>query len=537
MFFLYADLSSEPISVDPTFNLGQFYVTPITVRNQYLRNSEGSLACMTGPLLVHYKKTCFSYLQLFETIKRLMPGYQPQYIGTDGELELIKAIDTAFPHAIKLRCYGHIEKNVMQKCSSSQERVKAELKDAVETGCEDVIDEMIRRITASNATLGAYINTLRDIFHQCTHRGKLFFTNGSESINKKLKLFMKYKKQSLIDFLTSTNEFLICEEGKATDGYTGHSDKYCRTDAFLKTFKNIDAWHQLNKKEREAFILTTNNKAPEKSLPDVGITDMDFDVLPENAGLNIATDLLKSMYAKAERMINEKTILPAPSVGGTTSYSCLSSEHNKHYITTLYTSGEVKCFCRAFKVHHICSHCIASTHLQGSLFKFVKFHREKYKSKRANMEAFTRSVNPSRAGLKDHQRQRIRQAKNSLNDKPVTVPAAPSPPQCDHELENLVRLVNLSEHRRVRTCYGCKRPITENNIDENCLAHKLYRNYFDRVTGKVKSTFKREWAYFHVHCATAIPSLTEKTLHICPGRTFPDRTINHLKSDGLTCEI
>ena len=45
---------------------------------------------------------------------------------------------------------------------------------------------------------------MRDMFYQCTHRGKLFFTNGSESVNKKLKPFMNYKKQSMIDFLTAT---------------------------------------------------------------------------------------------------------------------------------------------------------------------------------------------------------------------------------------------------------------------------------------------------------------------------------------------
>ena len=91
----------------------------------------------------------------------------------------------------------------------------------------------------------------------------------------------------------------------------------------------------------------------------------------------------------------------------------------------------------------------------------------------------------------------------------MTVQAAPRP-ECDHKLENLMRLVNLSDHRRVCTCYACKTPITENNIDRNCLAYNLYRRYFDRVSGKVKSIFKREGVHFHVHCDTAIPSPTEK---------------------------
>ena len=47
------------------------------------------------------------------------------------------------------------------------------------------------------------------MFYQCTHGGKLFFTNGSESVNKKLKLSMNYKKQSMIDFLTATKDWFV----------------------------------------------------------------------------------------------------------------------------------------------------------------------------------------------------------------------------------------------------------------------------------------------------------------------------------------
>ena len=47
------------------------------------------------------------------------------------------------------------------------------------------------------------------MFYQYTHRGKLFFTNGSESVNKKLKLSMNYEKQSMIDFLTATKDWFV----------------------------------------------------------------------------------------------------------------------------------------------------------------------------------------------------------------------------------------------------------------------------------------------------------------------------------------
>ena len=51
---------------------------------------------------------------------------------------------------------------------------------------------------------------LRDMFYQCTHRGKLLFTNGSESVNRKLKLFMTYEKHyKIIDFLTATKDWFV----------------------------------------------------------------------------------------------------------------------------------------------------------------------------------------------------------------------------------------------------------------------------------------------------------------------------------------
>ena len=51
-------------------------------------------------------------------------------------------------------------------------------------------------------------------------------------------------------------------------------------------------------KERERGIHSYYQQ--QSGLPDVGISDMDFDALPQDAGQNIAKDLLKSMYAKAE---------------------------------------------------------------------------------------------------------------------------------------------------------------------------------------------------------------------------------------------
>ena len=151
------------------------------------------------------------------------------------------------------------------------------------------------------------------------------------------------------------------------------------------------------------------------------------------------------------------------------------------------------------------------------------------------MEAFTMSVKPSRASLKDHQWQRTRQVKNDLEDKSVTIPAAPSPPVWPRTWEFSV----ISEPVRSQqsgTCYACKRPVTENNINialvTNCIKVIL-------IGWQVNSNLLSKGSV-HTSMSPVLwqsPHGQKKTLHIYPGRTFPDKTINHLKSDGLTCRI
>ncbi len=50
-------------TIDPTFSLGEFDVTPITYRNLLLESRwSGKPPVCVGPILVHYKKTFSSYL-------------------------------------------------------------------------------------------------------------------------------------------------------------------------------------------------------------------------------------------------------------------------------------------------------------------------------------------------------------------------------------------------------------------------------------------------------------------------------------------
>lgn len=106
-------------SVDPTFNLGPFYVTPITYQNLLVETDKGHHPIVLGPVLIHKTKTFRPFHYFGSTLIRLNPRLiNLKAFGTDGEPELIKAFNVAFPKAVHLRCTNHMRQNVKDKLHS-----------------------------------------------------------------------------------------------------------------------------------------------------------------------------------------------------------------------------------------------------------------------------------------------------------------------------------------------------------------------------------------------------------------------------------
>ena len=95
----FCTTSPSVLSVDLTFNLGPFYVTPTTYHNML-----GNHPINSGPILIHQTKTFQPFHYFASTLIRLNPRLiHLKAFGTDGELELIKAFSISFPHAVHLR--------------------------------------------------------------------------------------------------------------------------------------------------------------------------------------------------------------------------------------------------------------------------------------------------------------------------------------------------------------------------------------------------------------------------------------------------
>ena len=99
------------LTVDPTFSLGEFDVTPITYRHLLLETKRnGNTPVFLGPVLVHYRKNFSTYVLFASTLVGLSCQLQGvQAFGTDGEQALIDAFSHEFTFSRQLTCFIHVK--------------------------------------------------------------------------------------------------------------------------------------------------------------------------------------------------------------------------------------------------------------------------------------------------------------------------------------------------------------------------------------------------------------------------------------------
>ena len=104
------------LTLDPTFDLGDFNVTVSTYRHLMLTNSAGKPPVMTGPIFIYQRKNFNSYYFFASSLLGLKPSLSNlRSFGTDGEKALFNAFQTVFSKATHLRCFLHFRGNLDSK--------------------------------------------------------------------------------------------------------------------------------------------------------------------------------------------------------------------------------------------------------------------------------------------------------------------------------------------------------------------------------------------------------------------------------------
>ncbi len=107
----------KPLTVDPTFDIGKFNVTPISYQHLMLENiKDGNHPTLFGPVLIHERKTEETYSVFCGSLKALEPEIVNLLaFGTDDELALTNAFNKNFERATHLLCELHLKKNTERK--------------------------------------------------------------------------------------------------------------------------------------------------------------------------------------------------------------------------------------------------------------------------------------------------------------------------------------------------------------------------------------------------------------------------------------
>ena len=113
--FLTFNQQFSVLTVDTTFKLGQFYITPMMCQHLMLEDIKiKTHSIMLGPFLINqkvdfpaYKYFSSALISLKMELKRVLA------FRTDGDKAIVEALGHNFPYTIPLRCFLQFKLNVI----------------------------------------------------------------------------------------------------------------------------------------------------------------------------------------------------------------------------------------------------------------------------------------------------------------------------------------------------------------------------------------------------------------------------------------
>ena len=282
------------LTIDPTFSLGEFDVTPITYRHLLLESKRSNThPIFLGPLLVHYRKTFATYLFFASTLVGMCRPLQGvRAFGTDGELALAEAFTHELAFSQHLTCFIHVRRNVKEKCNEfhvptdvSQKILDdifgARLGDTFVEGLVDASgdDDFQRKVddvvaswqncsVPSSANMDGFVqwfvtnkshvirdSMLKPIREECGLGcpPEAFTTNASESLNAMLKRKLDYKRSELPAFIDKVKE-LVNEQQKELERAVIGRGKYRLKQQYQYLQVTESKWFLMNQDQRKNHL-------------------------------------------------------------------------------------------------------------------------------------------------------------------------------------------------------------------------------------------------------------------------------------------
>ena len=403
------------LSVDPTFNLGSFYVTPMTYQNLVTSKRGGNHPILLGPVLIHQTKTFRPFHYFASTLTRLCPDLVSiKAFGTDGEPELIKAFKAVFTTATHLRCFNHIRKNIKGKLESlniPQKVAKEFIQDIFgvqrgshfESGLVDLESDIsfyntVKQLECRWNNLERSCGVTSPQFHSWFLHYKAselvsscllsirkkagiqgyYTTNNSESINHIIKQETNWTESKLPDFIRHLQNIKDQHVSELEKSVIGRGEWLLLSDYKFLQIPEEKWFSRMSEGGRKAHIkkvLSCPISVP--AVNGATVCNSSLSVPVEKCRLfSSCTSMVENMWKKAEELVEGNGVTFVPWDEDAYLVKSFSTSH-PHIVKCTRQPGDLFKFscdekCQMFKGFSICVHTVSAAHYSSKLLPFIE---------------------------------------------------------------------------------------------------------------------------------------------------------------------
>ena len=275
------------LSIDSTFDVGEFFVTNTCYANLRLVHSDGKYRgrhpLAHGPSFIHNKLDTNAYVTFLASLTRMRPSLKGiKAIGTDGDESILNATLICFPETIQLICCDHKKENVEHKLcefkvsEAARRHIVADIFGrnvgaSYEQGlidCES-IDDFDRRVKDFKGTWDYLVPgfhtcfiryqsdlfklyLIREVCRKANINGR-FSNNRIESMNDNIKDWVERKKMSMPAVNDKIRELIEGQQQEFEMAVFG-SGQYDLSENYNHIKKERHEWNAMNKSERELSL-------------------------------------------------------------------------------------------------------------------------------------------------------------------------------------------------------------------------------------------------------------------------------------------
>ena len=406
------------LGIDPTYNIGPFYVTVTTYRHLMFHTKYDVHPVMFGPTLIHSGKEYASYFDLPSGMAKANPNLKNILVfGTDSERNVYKTFQDVNPNAYHLLCDIHMKSNIKKKLGEllvCKENVETILTDVFGKTVAGIIEPgLVDKVDAFDKTVGDLMDKWREmgsaessfadyfVSHKLVHIRNCmsadlrsmaglgfppspYTQNANECINSVIKRGKETKKLSLKSVIQLLRSVVRDQENQVVLSLIGNGEWKLLPEYDI--FKNkFECYYQMTAGQRSKLISQFNN------LPVQGVNSAssksNIAISADESGILYPPhSILSELFDNASKLLatNDNLIAAPGAPKGTYIVAFAKDAGNPLTVTADVVSGKVTCQsrCERYKSYKICEHCLAVAQKEQMIAKFVTFFKRAERQKR-----------------------------------------------------------------------------------------------------------------------------------------------------------